>query len=340
MDSFSRRLLAWYDEHGRHDLPWQVAATSYSIWVSEIMLQQTQVATVIPYFERFIACFPTVSDLAAASRNDVLARWSGLGYYARARNLHDAAKCVVANHAGELPQSIDELVALPGIGRSTAGAILALAHGRRQAILDGNVKRALARYHAVAGWPGRTAVLRVLWEFAEKHTPHERVADYTQAIMDLGATVCSRRRPRCNECPVSRRCAARISGTQAELPGRKSKTERPQRRVAVMLVRDEERRPEMGIWGGLYSLPELSEGDDVQGWCDRNLGTAVSSHEELTPIEHSFTHFDLRIEPMVLELEGKTRQVMDSTDWLWYKPAQDLDFGIAAPIATLLRSLH
>ncbi len=346
MDTFARRLLAWYDEHGRHDLPWQRAATPYSVWVSEIMLQQTQVTTMIPYFERFVARFPTIADLAAARRDDVLAHWAGLGYYARARNMHAAAEILVAKYDGELPVSLAELIALPGIGRSTAAAILALAYDQRQAILDGNVKRVLARYHAVAGWPGQAQVHRDLWTLAEQHTPRERVAHYTQAIMDLGAMVCTRSRPSCEACPVNRGCAARLAGVQEELPTRKPRTRRRQRRVSVLLVRDREhrvlleRRPDTGIWGGLFSLPELTEGDDVYRWCDRYLGTGVLSRELLAPIDHAFTHFDLRLEPVVLELQGVPCGVMDGDEWLWYNPAQKLDVGVAAPIATLLSSLQ
>ncbi len=309
------------------------------------MLQQTQVATVVPYFERFVARFPTVADLAAARRDDVLVHWAGLGYYARARHMHETAEILVAKFDGDLPDSSTELMALPGIGRSTAGAILALAYGRRQAILDGNVKRVLARYHAVDGWPGQASVYRELWALAEKHTPRERVAQYTQAIMDLGATVCTRSSPSCEACPVNRGCAARLAGTQGELPTRKPRSKRRQRRVSVLLVRDAEqrilleRRPETGIWGGLFSLPELPEDDDVHRWCDRRLGTGVLSHEPLAPIEHAFTHFDLRLEPVVLELQGVPRRVMDDGEWLWYNPAHELDVGVAAPIATLLSSL-
>ena len=309
------------------------------------MLQQTQVATVIPYFERFVVRFPTVADLAAARRDDVLAHWAGLGYYARARHMHEAAGILVAKYDGELPDSSTELMALPGIGRSTAGAILALAYGRRQAILDGNVKRVLARYHAVAGWPGQASIHRALWALAEKHTPRERVAQYTQAIMDLGATVCTRSSPSCETCPINRGCAARLAGVQEELPTRKPRAKRRQRRVSVLLVRDAEqrllleRRPETGIWGGLFSLPELPEDDDVHRWCDRRLGTGVLSHEPLAPIEHAFTHFDLRLEPVVLQLQGVPRRVMDGGEWLWYKPTHELDVGVAAPIATLLSSL-
>ena len=346
MDSFARKLLAWYDEHGRHDLPWQRAATPYSAWISEIMLQQTQVATVIPYFERFVARFSTVRDLAEASRDEVLAFWAGLGYYARARNLHAAAKLMVADYGGEMPSSMTSLVALPGIGRSTAGAILALAHGQRQAILDGNVKRVLARYYAVQGWPGRANVLRELWALAEKHTPQQRVADYTQGIMDLGATLCSRSSPACEICPLGRRCAAHAAGTQKQLPTRKPRASRPQRHVSVLLVRDDqkrillERRPDEGIWGGLFSLPELGTDEDAKCWCDRHLGAGISKSRSLNPIDHAFTHFDLRIEPVVLELRCAPRNVMDGDGWLWYKPADAMDFGVAAPIGTLLNSLQ
>ncbi len=309
------------------------------------MLQQTQVVTVEPYFERFMASFPDVGTLAGAPRDDVLARWSGLGYYARARNLHDAAKIVVARHDGRLPADLDSLMALPGIGRSTAGAILALGFGRHAVILDGNVKRVLARYRAVEGWPGRTPVSRRLWALAAKLTPAQRVADYTQAIMDLGATVCTRKSPRCEDCPVRKACEARKAGTQDDFPGRKPRSERRRRRVAVLLVRDADRRillqrrPDTGVWGGLYSLPELADARSAPTWCADRLGAEVARSRMLDPIEHSFTHFDLRMEPLVLDLQGRARVVMDEANWLWYKPQDELKVGVAAPIATLLGSL-
>lgn len=346
LDSFARRLLAWFDDHGRHDLPWQRSVSPYSVWVSEIMLQQTQVATVVPYFERFMGRFPTVDALAAAPRDDVLAHWAGLGYYARARNLHAAAACIVVDHGGDLPTDLAGLQALPGIGRSTAAAILALANDRQQAILDGNVKRVLARYHGVNGWPGRAKVMRELWSLAEKHTPTSRVADYTQGIMDLGATLCTRQQPGCDNCPLARGCVARASGTQELLPERKPRASRPQRQVAVLLVQDDrrrvllERRPDAGVWGGLFSLPELPVDDDADRWCVRHLGTEVSSRHSLEPIDHSFTHFDLRIEPIALELEGPPGNVMDGDGWLWYKPTDEMDFGVAAPIGALLTALR
>ncbi|MGI9258921.1 MAG: A/G-specific adenine glycosylase [Gammaproteobacteria bacterium] len=346
MNAFAREVLDWYDVNGRHDLPWQRAATPYSIWVSEIMLQQTQVATVIPYFERFLESFPDVISLALADRDEVLAHWSGLGYYARARNLHGAAVTIAARYDGEFPQSLDELTALPGIGRSTAGAILSLSFGKCAVILDGNVKRVLTRYFAIAGWPGRTAVARELWKLAEELTPQERVGDYTQAIMDLGATLCKRGDPDCERCPVRESCAARIAGNQRDYPQSKPRATRRQRSIAVLLVRDSERRillerrPDSGIWGGLYSLPELADASEAAIWCEDRLGAGVSSGQSLEPIDHSFTHFDLRMEPLMLELDGAVESVMDSADWLWYKPQEPLDVGVAAPIAALLSTLH
>lgn len=345
MDTFARRLLTWYDEFGRNDLPWQRAASPYAVWVSEIMLQQTQVATVIPYYERFMVRFPTVYQLAAAPRDDVLAHWAGLGYYARARHLHSAAATIVADHSGELPNSMASLLALPGIGRTTAGAILALAYCQRQAILDGNVKRVLARFHGVSGWPGRANVLEKLWTLAEEHTPSRRVAEYTQGIMDLGATLCTRSNPSCDTCPLNRDCIARATGTQKRLPTPKPRGLRPKRKVSVLLVQDNqqrvllERRPDAGIWGGLFSLPELGADEDADGWCARYLGTQMSSSRSLAPIDHAFTHFDLCITPMILELQETPCSVVEEGEWLWYKPADEIDFGVAAPIGALLNSL-
>ena len=344
MTPVAPRLLSWFDAHGRHDLPWQLERTPYSVWVSEIMLQQTQVGTVLPFFARFMQRFPTLAALAAAPLDDVLANWAGLGYYARARNLSAAARIVVAEHAGDLPATFDELHALPGIGRSTAGAVLAQAHGQRWPILDGNVKRVLARYHAVAGWPGLPAVADELWGHAEVHTPHERVADYTQAIMDLGATLCTRARPVCTLCPLVSDCAAAQAGAQARYPAPRPKRERAQRHVAVLVVRAPdgrvllERRPVRGIWGGLYSLPELSSDDTPREWCARMLGAAVSAEHVLETIEHAFTHFDLDLTPRLLELAADPSAVMDRDDWHWCRPGADLAVGVPAPVALLLGS--
>ena len=342
MTTLAPRLLAWFDAHGRHDFPWQRDRTPHSIWVSEIMLQQTQASTVIPYYERFMRRFPTVAALAGAPLDDVLAHWAGLGYYARARNLWRAARIVVEEHGGELPTTFDALHALPGIGRSTAGAILAQAHGQRWPILDGNVKRVLARYHAVAGWPGLPAVANELWRHAEAHTPHERVADYTQAIMDLGATLCARSRPACTVCPLAIDCSTCRAGTQALYPAPRPRRERAQRQVAVLVVRAPdgrvllERRPASGIWGGLYSLPELPTEDSPQDWCARMLGAAIAAERVLATIEHAFSHFDLALNPRLLDLAAAPSTVMDRDDWRWCRPGTQLDVGVPAPVATLL----
>jgi A/G-specific adenine glycosylase len=344
MTTLSARLLAWFDAHGRHDFPWQRDRTPYSVWVSEIMLQQTQVGTVIPFYERFMQRFPTIAALAAAPLDDVLAHWAGLGYYARARNLWRAARIVMEQHGGEVPTTFDALHALPGIGRSTAGAVLAQALGARWPILDGNVKRVLARYHAVAGWPGMPAVANELWRHAEMHTPSERVGDYTQAIMDLGATLCARSRPACTVCPLAIDCASARAGTQALYPAPRPKRERAQRQVAVLVVRAPdgrvllERRPPSGIWGGLYSLPELPAEDSPREWCERMLGTAVAAERALANIEHAFTHFDLDLSPQLLELAAEPNAVMGREDWHWCRPGAKLDVGVPAPVALLLSS--
>lgn len=343
---FAPRLLAWFDAHGRHDLPWQRERTPYSVWVSEIMLQQTQVATVIPYYERFMRRFPSVAALAAAPLDDVLAHWSGLGYYARARNLWRAARLVAAEHGGQVPLDFDSLHALPGIGRSTAGAILAQATGARFAILDGNVKRVLARHGAVDGWPGESTVQTALWEIADRYTPHERVADYTQAIMDLGATLCTRTRPACTVCPLAEDCAACLAGTQAKYPAPRPRRARAHKRIAVLVVQDTdgrvllERRPASGIWGGLYSLPEIAESDAADAWCRLHLGTPVASEQGLAVVEHAFTHFDLDLVPRLVRLAAQPNAVPDGDDRLWHLPHAELRVGVPAPVAGLLRTLR
>jgi A/G-specific adenine glycosylase len=301
------------------------------------------VQTVVAYFEAFVERFPDLASLAAASVDDVLALWSGLGYYARARNLHRAARIVVERHGGALPSEHAALMELPGIGRSTAAAILALSSGQRHAILDGNVKRVLARFHAIEGWPGETAVSRRLWAEAEAHTPHERVAAYTQAIMDLGATLCTRARPRCDDCPLGDDCAARRAGNAERLPTPRPRRERPAREVTVVIVRSEsgetllERRPPAGIWGGLLSLPELAADDDPVSWCRERLGLSPLQTTSLTAVEHAFTHFDLTLKPVQLAIERLPESVMDEDRWLWYKASEPLPGGIAAPIDKILR---
>jgi A/G-specific adenine glycosylase len=343
MTDFADRILAWFDRHGRKDLPWQ-GAGAYRVWVSEIMLQQTQVQTVIPYYERFVARFPDVLTLADADVDSVLSHWAGLGYYARARNLHRAAKVVRDQHGGEFPASLEALMALPGIGRSTAGAILALAHGIRAPILDGNVKRVLARHAAVAGWPGTAAVAADLWRIAAEHTPTRRVADYTQAMMDLGATICTRTRPACGDCPVAADCAARGLGATADFPGRRPRRAKPRRETTMVLaVRGAalymERRPPAGIWGGLWSLPEVA-GDAVGEWCRRVLQDDGVQRETWDPLRHSFSHFDLEIHPVLVRVVAASRRVSEGDDVTWYELDHAPPGGIAAPVRMLIDRLR
>ncbi|MEM6937208.1 MAG: A/G-specific adenine glycosylase [Pseudomonadota bacterium] len=326
-DSFAQKLLTWHKVHGRHDLPWQHPRTAYRVWLSEVMLQQTQVATVIGYFERFIERFPTLPGLAAATDDEVMALWAGLGYYSRARNLHKTARRCVAEHNGDLPTDIDELIKLPGIGRSTAGAILAQAHGMPYPILDGNAKRVLARYHAVAGWPGKSDVLKTLWSLAELHTPTEQVTDYTQAIMDLGASLCRGRQPDCGACPLSSECQARADGNPAGYPGKKPKREIPQRSALLSVcISDEgsvllEKRPPSGIWGGLWSLPMIdSEPADVTA--------------DAPVIHHTFTHFKLAMTPVLVE--PARHDAVSDRQTRWCGAEEVAQLGLPRPVQSFL----
>ena len=338
------QLLAWWDKHGRKHLPWQKNRTPYRIWVSEVMLQQTRADTVIAYFERFVASFPDTRVLAAASEDDVLAIWAGMGYYSRAHNLLKAARIVVRQHSGDLPRDFDSLVALPGIGRSTAGAILALAHGQRKAILDGNARRVLARVGAVEGWPGKASVSRTLWRLAEANTPSERVRDYTQAIMDLGATVCLRRRPRCSSCPLADSCMARKNGLTSVIPASRPPADRPLKRRSMLVVQRPDgaillrRRPPTGIWAGLWSLPTLEKQESARDWCSRVLGCCPQSHTVLTPIRHGFSHFELEIRPIHLPVNKPPRELHDGDQWRWHDGEQEL--GMPAPVRRLVDSLE
>lgn len=344
MDNFSAVVVKWFASHGRKDLPWQQVPTPYRVWISEIMLQQTQVATVIPYYLRFTKSFPEVHALANAEIDDVLHHWSGLGYYARARNLHQAAITIRDRFDGEFPTSFEDVLALPGIGRSTAGAILALSRSERHPILDGNVKRVLARYHAVDGWPGKSAVSRTLWECAEKYTPTEQVAAYTQAMMDLGATICTRTRPHCDTCPLAANCAAHASGRETEFPGRREKKAKPLRKTQMILVWGEgsvflERRPPSGIWGGLWSFPEIEPQQDASSWCEETLNASPVVIERWPTVRHSFTHYDLDIEPTAVRVAKLSRTVADSDDRAWYELHSPQQVGIAAPVSGLIEKL-
>lgn len=345
-EEFAGRVLTWFDRHGRKDLPWQRRRDPYRIWISEIMLQQTQVTTVIPYYQRFLEAFPDLGTLAGAPLDAVLHHWSGLGYYARARNLHRCAIFLEQEFDGVFPADQGVLESLPGIGRSTAGAIRSLAFGRRAAILDGNVKRVLARCFAVAGWPGESAVLNRLWTLSESLTPRRRCAAYNQAMMDLGSLVCTRGRPACLGCPLSEECLALAQGNPGAYPGAKPRKEKPVKAVRMVILRNGageillEQRPPSGIWGGLWGLPEAPHRGDLNDWCLRHLGAGVSGERRLPERRHSFSHFHLRIEPVEVTLKNPGRRVMDSSAWVWYNPTKPDSLGVAAPVARILRELQ
>jgi A/G-specific adenine glycosylase len=341
-ERFRASLLAWFDRHGRKTLPWQIARSPYRVWISEIMLQQTQVATVIPYFQRFVARFPDVAALAAAPLDEVIALWAGLGYYARARNLHKAAQAVMDLHSGEFPADIEALQNLPGIGRSTAGAILSLGMGRRAPILDGNVKRVLCRSAGLEGWPGETRVDRELWRLSEQYTPTERVADYNQAMMDLGAMVCLKRAPVCVACPLCAACVARRDGLTDAIPAPKPRREQPVRRCLMLVLlngRGEvwlEKRPPVGIWGGLTSLPEFEGEAELLAWCARR-NIDPTGMERLPQRRHTFSHYHLDFVPVVVRADAPARFVAEDTGAGWVRPEKAE--GLPAPVQRLLREV-
>ncbi len=334
-DRFSERLIAWWDHHGRKDLPWQKNRTPYRVWISEIMLQQTQVSTVIAYFERWMKKFPELIDLANSSEDEVMALWSGLGYYSRARNLHKSAQVCMDHFGGQLPETTKELIELPGIGQSTANAIMSLAHDKPAAILDGNVKRVLARHAGIEGWPGQSKILRELWNEAESRLPQTRGADYSQASMDLGSLVCTRSSPGCATCPVNDDCEAFRSGTVDKIPAPRPKKAVPSKSLHVLIFQDEqgrvllERRPPSGIWGGLWSLPETKSGKS---------GTA------LPELEHRLTHLHLRIKPALVTTRAgsglKCHQLREKADTDWFSPDEWNRLGLPKPIRTLLSQLE
>jgi len=343
LPSFAARVVAWQRTHGRHGLPWQDTGDAYRVWLSEVMLQQTQVATVIPYFERFVAAFPDVRALAAAPIDRVLERWSGLGYYRRAHHLHAAAQRVVADHDGVFPHDADTLATLPGIGRSTAAAIAALAYGARTAILDGNVKRVLARHRGVAGYPGAPKVEAALWSLAEALLPERVSATYTQGLMDLGATVCTRTSPRCDACPVRDDCVALRDGRIAELPSPRPKRALPQRAVRILLFERGgaillEKRPPLGIWGGLWSLPEIALDDDPRTFARTRFGVDAEPGATLAPIAHGFTHFALTLHPQRMRVAAWPPSA-DAPDRAWLVRDDALGAALPAPIRRLLRAL-
>lgn len=341
--SFSDKILAWFDHSGRKNLPWQLNKSPYTVWVSEIMLQQTQVKTVIPYYLAFMQRFPDVLSLANAPQDEVLHHWTGLGYYARARNLQKAAQIIKDEHHGIFPEALEQVMSLPGIGRSTAGAILALACNQHQSILDGNVKRVLARYFAVDGWTGNKKVETQLWQCAEQLTPKKRTADYTQAMMDMGATLCTRSKPNCDACPLSTDCLAFVQGRQAELPHRKPKKDIPVKSTIMLIPMWQKqlliyKRPSSGLWGGLWGFHEVDQADQiVQGAA--SLGFEDIQQQPLSPFRHTFSHFHLDIQPVVLHLKQRpVGQVMEDKQ-MWFDLTQPQNLGLAAPTKKLFSTI-
>lgn len=340
--AFSERVLDWFDQHGRHDLPWQKNRNPYRVWLAEIMLQQTQVITVIPYYRRFLKSFPSIAILAESSLDEVLRHWAGLGYYSRARNLHKAAGVIMALHQGKFPIHYDEVLALPGIGPSTAGAILAQALNQPHAILDGNVKRVLCRYHAIEGWPGQLAVSRQLWDKAKEHTPQERVDDYTQAIMDLGATLCVRSRPRCEICPLSHDCTAHLGNVVSLYPAKKLKKIMPVKQIQMLIIKNSagevllEKRPPSGIWGGLWSFPEVDIADDATRHCAAQWSLSARADRCGETFRHTFSHYHLDITPCWINTDGDLNQVKEQKEVVWCDMKKLNKVGVPKPVASLL----
>lgn len=338
----AQAVLSWWDEHGRKDLPWQQNPTPYRVWVSEIMLQQTQVSSVMRYFDEFMQRFPTVEALAKADQDAVLAQWTGLGYYSRARNLHKAAREITTRFNGELPSDLLQLQSLPGIGRSTAGAIASLAHNQRAAILDGNVKRVLARVHAVEGAPAKASTLNALWSLAEQHTPEQRFGHYTQAMMDLGATLCTRSKPQCLICPLADRCIASHQGNPTAYPQKAARKDIPSKAVHMLIAQAPDgtillqKRPPSGVWASLWSLPEFDDHAALCNWlAQRHIGLSADLIAQET-FRHTFSHFHLDITPVLAKL-NTTGTVMDDNRQVWYKGGPPPG-GFAAPVKRLLNN--
>lgn len=340
---FSNQLVSWYQQHGRKTLPWQLNKSPYKTWLSEVMLQQTQVATVIPYFERFTSRFADINALAQAPLDEVLHLWTGLGYYARARNLHKAAQVMAADYRGEFPCQFDQVLALPGIGRSTAGAVLSLALGQHYPILDGNCKRVLARFAAVSGWPGDKKTEQQLWQLAEQVTPEKTVAEFNQAMMDLGASLCSRSKPRCAECPLKLKCKAALAGEQALYPGKKAKKALPEKQSFWLLLQHDDKvllsqRPAAGLWGGLYGFIEFASSDEREHYLALNA-LDVKSRNDLAGFRHTFSHFHLWIQPQLVQLKHKPDNVQEQSAATWFTIERIPPVGLSAPAKQLFQQL-
>ena len=340
--SFARRIIDWQARHGRHDLPWQ-GGDAYRVWLSEIMLQQTQVTTVIPYYLRFIEAFPEISALATANEDEVLAHWSGLGYYARGRNLHRAARLIMENHGGKFPRTFDDIMQLPGVGRSTAAAICALAWHEPHAILDGNVKRVLARWCGIEGWPGEKQVETRLWQQSKALLPQHDIATYTQGLMDLGASICSRSKPECNACPLQSDCSALQTGKVGTLPTPRPRKAIPQKRACLLMLTQGneillEKRPPAGIWGGLWCSPQFDDEESALNWCVRN-NIPVAQKALLPEFGHTFTHFKLQIAPLRIELSNKPSQAAMEPHMAWMDVDGARRSAIPSPLRGLLESI-
>ncbi|RLV61472.1 adenine DNA glycosylase [Parashewanella curva] len=347
--SFSDRIINWYDIHGRKTLPWQQNKTPYKVWISEIMLQQTQVATVIPYFEKFMASFPSVSDLANAEQDEVLHHWTGLGYYARARNLHKAAQLIRDKYQGNFPTNFEDVINLPGIGRSTAGAVLSLSLSQHHAILDGNVKRVLARHGAISGWPGKKIVENQLWEIAERYTPKNEIQKYNQAMMDIGAMICTRSKPKCELCPVAVDCQGQRQGNQTDYPSKKPKTEKPVKTTHFLVLKQNgkvllKQRPPKGIWGGLWCFPEFETATELEQYL---LSNKISTDNVLylSGFRHTFSHYHLDISASLVDLNDNNHQVNEplvsnSYSELWFNLNQPEKVGLAAATEKILAEVR
>lgn len=339
MSEFATRIITWQKVHGRHSLPWQNTHDPYAIWVSEIMLQQTQVAAVIGYYAKFMARFPSIAALADATQDEVLQHWSGLGYYSRARNLHNAAQIIVDEHRGQFPQDFDAIVALPGIGRSTAAAISSFAFGRAEPIMDGNVKRVFARHFLVEGWPSLPKIEKQLWALADELMPQTDMIAYTQGLMDLGATLCMRSKPKCTLCPLVESCGAYATNRVKELPTSKPRKTIPEKQTTMLILRRGnevmlEKRPPTGIWGGLWSLPETND-DDFTQVCQQRFGTETAQIAALKPLSHVFTHFKLHINPQPMQVLGTKHFANEANATIWL----DIDDAIGAAIPTPIRKI-
>ena len=347
MTTFSDQIILWHRQHGRHDLPWQGTLDPYKIWVSEIMLQQTQVSTVIPYFERFMRHFPTVNSLAQAEIDDVLHLWTGLGYYARGRNLHKAAQQIMHEFDGQFPKNLEDIMSLAGIGRSTAGAILSFAFSLRHPILDGNVKRVLSRVFGIEGWYGQAAVANTLWEIADEHTPQKDVGIYTQAIMDFGATLCKRSKPLCEQCPIQKNCIAFQEQRTNELPTKKPKKKIPTKECQMVIIRNLQghillqQRPPAGIWGGLWCFPQYEMNDDIPALINKEYGLDIGDLTTGTKVKHTFSHYHLNIHTLEARLK-KNKPIVDQvadSNLLWFDNDQGATIGLPAPIKKLLAKI-